>query len=101
MGGWTYIKRFGRSENGCEAYIALKKQCEGDTAVLTCKAKAYNQIVKARYDGERKTYKFAKSVEMYQGAYNHIFDADESGAIPEAKRARDFLSGINDPLLQK
>ena len=99
-GGWTYIKRFGRSENGREAYIALKKQCEGDSAVLTRKAKAYNQIAKARYDGERKTYNFAKYVETHQGAYNDIFDADETEAIPEAKRVRDFLSGINDPLLQ-
>jgi hypothetical protein len=87
-GGWTYIKRFGRSENECEAYIALKKQCKGDSAVLTRKAKAYNQIVKARYDGERKTYTFTKYVETHQGAYNDIFDADESEAIPEAKRGK-------------
>ena len=90
-GGWTYIKRFDRSKNGREAYIALEKQCEGDSAVLTRKARAYNQIANARYDGERKTYNFAKYVEMHQGAYNNIF---------EAKRVRDFLSGINNPLLQ-
>ena len=97
-GGWTYIKHFGRTEN--PAYIAFKKQCEGDSAVLTRKAKAYNQIVKARYDGERKTYNFTKYVETHQRAYNDIFNADESEAIPEAKRVRDFLSGINNPLLQ-
>jgi len=99
-GGWTYIKYFGRSENDREAYITLKKQCEGDLAVLTRKTKAYNQIAKARYDGERKTYSFAKYVETHQGAYNHIFDTDKSEAIPEAKRVRDFLSGIHDSLLQ-
>ena len=37
---------------------------------------------------------------QYQSAYNDIFYADENKAIPKAKCVQDFLSGINDPLLQ-
>lgn len=62
--------------------------------------KAYNQIDKARYQGERKTYNFAKYVEAHQNGYNDILDADPAEIIPEPKRVRDFLNGIMDQSLQ-
>lgn len=98
--GWTYIKRFNRNEDGRAAYLALKAQCEGNSALHTKKVKAYNQIEKARYQGERKTYNFAKYVEAHQNGYNDILDADPAETIPEPKRVRDFLNGIMDPSLQ-
>lgn len=98
--GWTYIKRFNRSEDGRAAYMALKAQCEGNSALHTKKVKAYNQIEKARYQGERKTYNFAKYVEAHQNGFNDIIDADPAEIIPEPKRVRDFLNGITDNSLQ-
>jgi hypothetical protein len=63
--GWTYIKRFNKKEDGREAYLALKQQCEGDSASLTRKARAYNKISKAKYSGERQNYDFQKFL-MYR-----------------------------------
>ena len=94
--GWTYIKRFNKKEDGREAYLALKRQCEGDSASLTRKARAYNKISKAKYSGERQNYDFQKYVEAHQSAYNEILDVDPNEAIPETKRVQDFLAGIND-----
>lgn len=98
--GWTYIKRFNRSEDGRSAYLALKAQCEGNSALHTKKVKAYNLINKARYQGERKSYNFAKYVLAHQEGYNDIVDADPAEMIPEPKRVRDFLNGITDQSLQ-
>jgi hypothetical protein len=98
--GWTYIKRYDKAENGRAAYIALKQQCEGNSAITTRKMKAYNMISSAKYSGERKSYNFSKYIEAHQEGYNEIIDCDSDEAIPEAKRVRDFLSGIIDPTLQ-
>lgn len=98
--GWTYIKRFNRTEDGRAAYMALKAQCEGNSALHTKKVTAYNQIEKARYGGERKLYNFAKYVEAHLTGYNDILDADPDEIIPEPKRVRDFLHGITDQSLQ-
>jgi hypothetical protein len=95
--GWTYIKQFNKKEDGREAYLALQPQCEGDSASLTCKARAYNKISKAKYSGERQNYDFQKYIEAHQSAYNKILDVDPKEAIfPKTKRAQDFLAGIND-----
>lgn len=98
--GWTYIKRFDKTEDGRAAYLALKLQCEGNSAIHTRKVKAYNRIEQAKYTGERKTYNFTKYVDAHQEAFNDIIDADPTEVIPEAKRVRDFLHGITDPDLR-
>ena len=98
--GWTYIKRYDKKEDGRSAYIALKKQCEGNSAITTRKMKAYNMISSAKYFGERKSYNFSKYIEAHQEGYNEIIDCDDNEKIPEAKRVRDFLNGILDSTLQ-
>ena len=98
--GWTYIKRFNNSENGRNAYNALKAQCEGNSVQHTRKVRAYNLIANARYHGERKTYNFQKYVEAHQSGFNEIFDVDEAESIPETKRVSDFLKGIKDDKLR-
>ncbi|KAI2504202.1 hypothetical protein MHU86_10225 [Fragilaria crotonensis] len=39
--GWSYIKKFERSQDGRKAYLALKTQCEGTASKITRKNKAY------------------------------------------------------------
>lgn len=98
--GWTYLKRFNRKQDGRAAYFALKTQCEGQSAVLTRKNKAYNQIAKARYVGERQSFNFARYVEIHQNAYNEIVDADPDEVIPESKRVADLLAGMGNANMQ-
>ena len=56
--GWSYIKKFERSQDGRKAYLALKRQCEGTASKITRKNKAYASIANATYSGQYRQYKF-------------------------------------------
>ncbi|KAI2506122.1 hypothetical protein MHU86_8353 [Fragilaria crotonensis] len=70
--GWTFIKHFDAKKDGRGAVLALKKQCEGESANMTIKAKAYAKL-ELELVGE---------------------------AVPETKKVQDFLANIKDPTLQ-
>jgi predicted acylesterase/phospholipase RssA len=92
--GWSFIKSHDRTKNGRAAVLALRRQCEGTSAVQSRKASAYAKIVAARYTGHRKTFTFDNYVEAHQAAYNTLADLGE--AVPETKKVTDFLAGITD-----
>ncbi len=49
--GWTFIKHFDVKKDGCSAILALKKQCEGESANMTIKAKAYAKLGLSQFTG--------------------------------------------------
>ncbi|KAI2496607.1 hypothetical protein MHU86_17935 [Fragilaria crotonensis] len=98
--GWSYIKKFERSQDGRRAYLALKTQCEGTASKITRKNKAYASISNAVYSGSRRQYKFQDFINTHQTAHNEILDCDPSEAVPESKKVADFLKGITDPKLE-
>jgi len=95
--GWSFIKQYDRTKNGRAAILALKRQCEGTSAVQTRKAIAYSKIATARYSGQKRQFTFDQYVEMHQEAHNTLADLQET--VPENKKVTDFLSGITDPRL--
>jgi len=98
--GWTYIKRYEKRQDGREAYMALKLQCEGTASKITRKNKAYASIANAAYSGERRTFRFQDYINIHQSAHNEVYDCDPGEAIPESKKVSDFLKGITDPKLE-
>jgi hypothetical protein len=98
--GWSYIKKYERSQDGRRAYLALKTQCEGTASKITRKNKAYASISNAVYSGSRRQYKFQDFINTHQTAHNEILDCDPSEAVPESKKVADFLKGITDPKLE-
>ena len=98
--GWSYIKKFERSQDGRKAYLALKTQCEGTASKITRKNKAYASVSNAQYTGARKQYKFQDYINIHQTAHNEILDCDATEAVPESKKVSDFLKGITDPKLE-
>jgi hypothetical protein len=90
--GWSFVKTFDHAKDGRGAVLALKRQCEGTSAVQSRKAAAY-----ARYNGQKRTFTFDNYVEVHQGAHNTLLDLDEP--VPETKKVTDFLAGITDPRL--
>jgi hypothetical protein len=98
--GWSYIKKFERSQDGRKAYLALKTQCEGTASKITRKNKAYASVSNAAYSGSRRQYKFQDYINTHQTAHNEILDCDPTEAIPESKKVSDFLKGITDPKLE-
>jgi hypothetical protein len=98
--GWSYIKKYERSQDGRRAYLALKTQCEGTASKIARKNKAYALISNAVYSGSRRQYKFQDFINTHQTAHNEILDCDPSEAVPESKKVADFLKGITDPKLE-
>jgi hypothetical protein len=98
--GWSYIKKFEKSQDGRKAYLALRTQCEGTASKITRKNKAYASISNATYSGSRRQYKFQDYINTHQTAHNEILDCDPTEAIPESKKVSDFLKGITDPKLE-
>ena len=98
--GWSYVKKFERSQDGRKAYLALKTQCEGTASKITRKNKAYASIANAAYSGQRRQYKFQDYINAHQTAHNEILDCDPTEAVPESKKVANFLKGITDPKLE-
>jgi hypothetical protein len=98
--GWSYIKKYERSQDGRSAYLALKTQCGGTASKITRKNRAYASIANAVYTGSRRQYKFQDFINAHQTTQNEILDCDSSEAVPESKKVADFLKGITDPKLE-
>ena len=98
--GWSYIKKYERTQDGRKAYLALKTQCEGTASKITRKNRAYASIANASYNGQRRQYKFQDFINAHQSAHNEILDCDPAEAVPESKKVADFLKGITDPKLE-
>ncbi len=94
---WGFIKTYDRRKDGRNAVLALRRQAEGTSATQTRKTSAYATISNARYSGQKKTFPFARYVEIHQTAHNTLEELGEP--VPETKKVTDFLAGISDPRL--
>ncbi len=95
--GWPFIQGQNRSQNGRAAFLRLKQQAEGQSAVTTRKAKAYAEIATAIYSGKGR-YTMDQYVARHQKAHNELEALGE--AVAETKKVANFLKGINDPKLE-
>jgi hypothetical protein len=95
--GWPFIQPFNRTQNGRGAFLALKQQAEGQSAVTTRKAKAYADLSTAQYTGKGK-YTFDQYVSRHQKAHNELESLGEP--VAETKKVADFIKGISDPKLE-
>jgi hypothetical protein len=95
-GAWPFIQTYNQSKNGRKAFMALKKQAEGQAATTTRKAKAYASIATARYTGKGK-FTYDQYVARHQRAHNELLALGEE--VAGTKKVSDFLDGISDPRL--
>jgi hypothetical protein len=77
--------------------MALLAYYKGSAAWDRVKEAAYTAIANAKYHGEKKKFSFETYVNIHQEAYQDLRQNDE--IIPEDKRVRDLLTGINDTSL--
>jgi hypothetical protein len=96
--GWTLIEDFDVKKDGCGAVLALKKQCEGESANMTIKAKAYAKLGSSQYAGHRRNWTFQHYVQAHQEAHSELDLVGE--AVLETKKVQNFLANIKDPTLQ-
>ena len=95
--GWDFVKSFRKTRDGRGAFMALKAQAEGRSAITTRKQKAYALIASATYTGKGK-FSFDQYVGRHQKAHNTLLELDEP--VPESKKVRDFMDGIHDSKLE-
>jgi hypothetical protein len=88
--GWTFIKHFNVRKDGCGAVLALKKQCEGESANMTIKAKAYAKLGLSQFTGHRRNWTFQHTVQAHQEAHAKLELVGE--AVPETKKVQDLFS---------
>ena len=95
--GWDFIRKFERTKNGRGAVMALKKQNESLNGITTRKNKAYTALSTLRYDGPKKNWTFDQYVAAHLRAHNELEYCKEP--VPETKKVKDFLDGIEDERL--
>jgi hypothetical protein len=92
---WSWISNFQRARDGRAAWKALITYYEGDAMQIRTKQQCYDAISKASYQGHRRNFDFSSYVAIHQQAHQDLERLGEP--VPENKKVRDFLHGINDP----
>lgn len=95
--GWPFIQAHNRTHNGRAAFLALKGQAEGQSAVTTRKAKAYAELATASYSGKAR-YTLDQYIARHQRAHIELESLGEP--VAATKKVADFLKGITDPRLE-
>ncbi len=92
---WAWINAFQNTRDGCNAWMSLINYYKGDSAKARSKQECYDAIAKATYLGARRNFNFSSYVAIHQQAHQDLVRLGEP--LPENKKVRDFLQGINDP----
>ncbi|MBV5346056.1 MAG: hypothetical protein JZU63_11395, partial [Rhodoferax sp.] len=78
---------FDAKKDGRGAVLALKRQCEGESANMTIKAKAYAKLGASQFTGHRRNWTFQHYVQAHQEAHAELELVGE--AVPETKKVQD------------
>jgi hypothetical protein len=94
-GVWCFIQPFSKRGmlDGRAAFLALKTQAEGPSAIASRKNRSYGQIRDALWTGNKTGWTLDKYITVHQKAHNELFSLKE--AVPESKKVSDFLHGIH------
>jgi hypothetical protein len=96
---WQFAVSFDDTRDGRAAFLAVKAQAEGQSAIITQRAEAYKKISDAKFVGGSNTrYKFANYISDHQQGHNELQRLGEP--VPETKKVTDFLHGIVNPELR-
>lgn len=93
-----YIKRFDKKQDGRGAFVELKSRCEGESAELIRKNKAYNSIRTLRFNGVGRKYSLEEYTRAHTAAHTDLFECNEEPH--ETKKVNDYLNGISDPSIE-
>ena len=96
---WCFVQPFSKktSLDGRAAFLAIKMQAEGQSALTTRKANSYNAIRNALWTGKNSGWTLDKYIQVHQKAHNELVTLDEP--VPETKKVSDFLAGIQGDAL--
>ena len=90
---WAYISHLDATRDGRGAIKALRAHYEGDAALSRTKDEAYKTLKNASYSGEKRNWTFEQYVTLHRQAHQTLRKHQEP--VPENKKVRDFLDGID------
>ncbi len=67
--GQNYIHSYARKLQGREAWVSLQSHYEGDSFKDTYREKAFTQLQKTFYHGERSRFDFEKNIHTHREAH--------------------------------
>jgi hypothetical protein len=78
--GWPFIQPLNKksSRDGRAAFLAVKRQAEGTSALASRKAASYLVIRKAEFTGRSGAYSLDMYISLHQKAHNELFSLWES-----------------------
>jgi hypothetical protein len=92
---WSWINMYKNTRDGRNAWKSLINYYKGDSAKTRGKQECYDAISKASYLDPRQNFDFSTYVAIHQQAHQDLQRLGKP--VPENKKVRDFLNGINDP----
>jgi hypothetical protein len=95
---WQFASQFNQTQDGREAYLAIKRQAEGQSAVEAKKAAAYKAINDARFRGNSTRHTIDDYIATLQKSFNMLASLKEP--VAESKKVQDFIRGIQCPALE-
>lgn len=95
--GWTWVQSFQRTQNGRDAYLAMKAHYLGRSFTSRIKANADHILSTSYYDGKSRAFTFERYCEILKGAFSDLETTDEP--VPEARKVRIMLQGLTDSRL--
>ena len=92
---WSFISQYEATRNGRAAFQTLDQHFQGDARIGRSKQEAYEAIAAASYKGETRNWGYELYLQVH--ADNHRILQEAGEPVPEQKKVRDFLEGINSP----
>ena len=93
-----YIQPFHRSKDGRSAYMAIRNQALGTSAIETRSNQATNVLIGTKYDGDAR-FTYDQYVAKHLKAHHDLFLAGET--VSELRKVQYFTQGIRDKRLEQ
>ena len=93
-----YIQPFHRSKDGRSAYMAIRNQALGTSAIETRSNQATNVLISTKYDGDAR-FTYDQYVAKHLKAHHDLFLAGET--VSELRKVQYFTQGIRDKRLEQ
>ena len=95
---WPYIRHYEVEQDGRNAVLTLRRQCEGDASKLSLQAKANAIIHETKYTGKSRRFTFDMYVDKMMRAFS---DLDETtGKMSGPNKFTALLNGITSEVVR-
>ena len=94
---WAFVKAFARTQNGRQAYYALKSHYMGADFVNKVKLNADAQLETLHWNGKARNFTWDKFISRLTSAFADLAENGEEKS--ESEKVRKLLRAITDPTL--